>query len=68
MSDTIIVGLIAAGASIIGTLVSHLKNADTNKKKFKTLYLLPLLPLQPSPFILPLPSVLILQHSISQAL
>jgi hypothetical protein len=37
MSDTVIVGLIAASASIIGTLVSYLKNANTNKKKFNAL-------------------------------
>jgi hypothetical protein len=37
MSDAIIVGLIAASASIIGTLVSYLKNSKTNTKKFKSL-------------------------------
>jgi chromosome segregation ATPase len=39
ISDAIIVGLIAAGASIAGTLASYLKNSNTNKKKFKSLEL-----------------------------
>jgi hypothetical protein len=37
MSEAIIVGLIAAGASIAGTLASYLKNSNTNKKKFDRL-------------------------------